>query len=216
MIENSEQYYTLDEAVALATSLAPESSDVERVFMDEWMYHGVRQIGVSKEDIKDCTIDVHDLGIRKPKDYYKARDLVLNTTSGGELDYIFRGGGRRHHTDVRNIPKFIEVSETRDYFHLSSDAGLVTKATLEYYALPSTADGELLIKEIYVYALAHFIKYMLAFRNNSGKTDQLRKYWEKESARLRAKNVMPHLLEFKEGIARTHMSMITKPTRDRF
>lgn len=217
-MEDSARFYTLDEAIALAISVAPESSDVERVFMDEWMYHGLREIGVGKEDIKVCSIDIHDLGVRKPRDYYMARDLALHTINGVEVDYLFKGGGKRIHNDVRNSPRFIEVSETRDYFHLSSDSTdyPLVKATLEYYALPSTEDGDLFIPENYVYGLMHYIKYMLAFRNNARNTDQLKRYWEKEASKLRSKNVKPHMLEFKEGIARVYMSMLTKPTRDRF
>lgn len=217
-MDSSERYYTLDEAVALSISVAPEASDVERVFMDEWMYHGIRQIGVGKEDVKICTIPIHDLGIVKPTDYYMARDLALHTVNGVEIDYLFMGTGKRIHNDVRNSPRFIEVSETGDFFHLSSDSTEfeLATATLEYYALPSTADGDLMISEAYVYGLMHYIKYMLALRNNARNIDQLKKYWEKEASKLRSKNVKPHMLEFKEGIARVYMSMLTKPTRDRF
>lgn len=216
---NSEaRFYSLDETVALAQSVAPESSDTERVFMDEWIYHGLRQLGVNKDNIKYCSIEVNDLGIAKPKDYYMARDLVLLTSSNVEVDYIFRAGQRRIHNDVRATPRFIEVSEGVDFFHLSSDATTsgITKAYLEYYALPSTEDGDLYIPENHVFALMHFIKYMLAFRNSSPRLAEYKKYWEKEAAKIRAKNATPNQLEFKEGLARVYMSMLTKPTRDRF
>jgi hypothetical protein len=218
MEEKNERYYSLDEAVALAKTVTPESTDIERVFMDDWIYQGVRQLGVNKESIKSCTIPVHDLGIPKPRDYYMARDLALGNGKGAEVDYIFRGGGVRIHNDIRPKGKFVEVSETADFFHLSSDANQypVLTARLEYYALPSTEDGDLLIPESYVFALMHFIKYMVTFRNSSPRLKEFKDYWEKEAARVRARNIKPHLLEFKEGVARTYMSMINKPTRDRF
>jgi len=212
------RYYTLEEVSALAVSVAPESTDTERVFMDEWIYHGLRQLGVNKDNIKSCVIEMHDLGIAKPRDYYMARDLALFDGGGGEIDYIFRAGQRRMHTDIRTKPRFIEVSESRDYFHLSSDANDagVVKAQLEYYALPSTDDGDLYIPENHVFAIMHFVKYMLAFRNGSAKLDTYKKYWEKEASKIRSKNSTPHQLEFKEGLARVYMSMMNKPTRDRF
>lgn len=214
----SARFYTLDETVALAISVAPESTDIERVFMDEWVYHGLRQLGVNKDNIKACTIEVHDLGIDKPRDYYMARDLVLWNNKNEEVDYIFRAGNRRIHNDIRMTPRFLEVSEGKDFFHLSSDANHfnVEKATLEYYALPSTEDGDLYIPENHVFALMHFIKYMLAFRNTSPRLAEYKRYWEKEASKIRAKNATPNQLEFKEGLARVYMSMWQKPVRDRF
>ena len=218
MSNNSVRYYTLDETVALAQSVSPESTDTERVFMDEWIYHGLRQMGVDKNSVKACAVKVNDLGIAKPRDFYSARDLVLVNSSGNEVDYIYRNGSRRIHTNINSKPRFVEISEDADFFHLSSDAVAadVTDAIIEYYALPSTEEGDLLIPEIKVFALMHFIKYMLAFRNSSPRLREYKQYWEKEAARIRSKGATPSQLEFKEGTARTYMSMITKPTRDRF
>ena len=220
MADLNHRYYTLDEAMATIRSMTPEITDAEFTFLPEWMYMGVRQLGTSKELLKQCFLEIDDLSVAKPRDYYMATDISLFDSKGNEVDFIFRPGKLRHHLELIPPPRFVEVYEDGDYFHLSStaDAMGVSKFNLEYYALPTDEDGVLLIPERYIFALVMFVKYMLAVRNNDpyNRIAIYKQNWEQEAARVRAKNMTPNMLEAKEGIFRTYMSMITKPTRDRF
>jgi hypothetical protein len=209
------RFASLDEMIAFCISLAPEATDIERVFMADWIRLALDEIGASKNHVRTEEIPVKDLSIRKPEDFYLAKSMALYDSGGTEVWYIYEGYGARTHQDTRYVPKFVALYETSHYYNLGNEATTVTDARLTYYAHPTDANGDLIIEKKDRFAIMTFIKYMVALRNDDPTYKSKEQIWEKQAAKARSRKALPDELEFTEGIARKYMSLWTKPSRPR-
>lgn len=209
---------TIDEAVANAKTIIPEANGIEEIFMRQWMYLGIRQIGVTLTHIKTVEITPENLSVRKPEDYVRGEDIGLyNGTT--EYAALYEGFGQRVHKDKRgiNVARPVQLSEDNNFFYLSSNATAIDKVVLRYYALPVDSDtNDLMIDEESLVALMMFIKYMVALRNNLPTVNLLNKEWRYQAARVRAKNALPDQLQFKTGLVKKYMSRMITPDREWF
>src|SRR5687768_13603533 len=92
----------VDQPIALAMTLIPNHSTVEKAVAREWAYQGLRDIGPGMHWFEDCVLyPDSNLSMRKPTDMYKVRDIALYAQNEDgsltELRYSYRGLGRRIH-----------------------------------------------------------------------------------------------------------------------
>ena len=211
-------FLSAEEVVANArTLLLTQTDGVTENFLKQWAYLAQRQIGVTKEHIRTEEIKAIDLAIRKPDDFVKAEDMGLYTASGGELAWIYEARGERVKSSKTLRTSPVWVSEDNHYYHLDSSATGVDCAKLRYFALPlDEQTGEPLIPESHLFATMMFIRYMVATRNSDRDREHFRREWEREAARVRAKNILPDTLQFRNGIVKRYMSMIVSPQSNTF
>lgn len=215
------RYVTLDEVVANALTIMPQADDETRVAMRQWVYLAKRKLGPSKGDLRVATIGISNNRIRKPDDFIFATDLALLDDSGNERNYQFEGRGFAvHDENTGRRQPWVEahyVSEDNDFYYLSITGDTnVTRARLEYLALPLDDGGNLMINEHETEAIMSYLRYMFAMREQDPNINVYREISTIEMARTRRKNEIPDMLEAKEGIFRKYMSMITKPLRDAY
>lgn len=212
-------YIPLNEVTAEAMSILKSADSTDRLLARQWAYRALQKIGPFRGAVTNCKIDAKALSIKKPDDFqHPAIDLALYDHKGHEIPFIFKGRGKRVHDKDNSLrPNMVHVSEDEYFFHLSSDADLVSYAKLRYFSIPKDSEGQLLIPEDYVLAIVFFIRYMYSMRQNDNQSEieanQVRWFRERREARGRAK--MPSMLEA-EHIAKSWMSVINTFNYDNF
>ena len=195
---------TMDEVIAESFSrLDIEDSRDELIFRN-WIYRALRWIGPSSFSIKTKCIDICDLSIKKPSDYWYGIDMNLL----GEFNEVYyyqyvengflqseEGSNGQGDTlgDNSSISgsRVIHVGEDHYCFNISNtanDSG-VAKAELKYFALAKDEKGDPLISEDIVEAIHAYLNWMFVERGRN-RTRGTRKfpYSEVEGARMRWQN----------------------------
>lgn len=216
----SSTFKSVDEIIALALSVTEEADSIDRAYMKDWVYEGLKQIGPNIAWYAEATIYPTELQLEKPKDLYSAIDIALYDSNGSELRYVLRGKGRRTHVSDNSIidrgeyaPDVgapIDLSEDAYYFNLGSNGTGVAYAVLKYWKFPVDSNGDLLIPEEDSMALVLFCKYLYYMRKDDKVgIGQFKNMWIAARNEARAAHNTPSMLEGTE-IARSWNSMIQK------
>jgi len=221
----------VDEPVALAMTLIPNSSSVEKAVARQWAYMGLRDIGPGMHWFEDCVLyPSSNLSMRKPDDMYKPIDLALfkqeSDGSLSELRYSYKGLGRRIHASgnvhldggtygpLLHAP--IDLSEDSHFFHLGSNGGDVFCAKIKYWKLPVDAYGLPKIPEHQVLAIAFFIRWMWAMANSDKQDRQLsRSEYIAARSEARGRNKIPNGLEM-EQVSKEWINLLNAPQFKKF
>jgi hypothetical protein len=224
------RFVNVDEAVALADTLVPEGK-LNKAIARAWAYSGLRDIGpgehwfAEKELIPNANLSVH-----KPSDMYKAIDIALyhKTEGGQKIEYRFsyKGLGKRIHSDGNTVREDgiyspasgapIDVSEDAYCFHLGSNGSQVNCIKLKYWRLPIGDDGLPLIPEHQVLAIAFFIRWMWAVKENVANDRALsRQDYLNARREARASSKMPSGIEM-EQVGKEWTSLLNSPRFKQF
>ena len=222
-----EQFVSVDETINTALSFIEAADTMDRVIFRQWAYLALRQIGPSKAWVKDATLYPEDYVLRKPDDCYKLIDVALFTEANQELDYAFRGQGTRIHNNRRllnvvnttnPITQVIDLSEDAIYLHLGTSvtqaSSLVAYAKISYLQLPVDENGQPMIPESQVMAIAMFIvwRWTAKQRENVSESALAKQDWIEHRNMAKSLNRLPSQLEGTE-IARKWMTMLPNFTR---
>lgn len=213
----AKRFLSLDEIVAEAMTIVPGASSEDFLLAKQWAYTALREIGPSSDYINVATLYPDNLSLAKPDDYYKAIDLALYSgipDSGTEIPYSFRSGKHRIHQYGPNVRNIVEVSESSDFFHLSSNADHVTYAVLRYFTLPVDHNGQPMFPEHCRLAVMLFIRYMWAVRHGERDWPLHKQAWDEARNAARSRSKLPNGMQYRQ-FAREWITMIpnTKLTR---
>ena len=218
----------VDEAVALAMTLLPENTTLNKAIARQWAYEALRNIGPTSAWFDVCNLFPNDqLTLKKPDDMWKAIDIALYDSNGNEMKYSYRGLGKRIHASPADLvaqgeyaPSLgapVDLSEDTHAFHLGSNGASVAWATLKYWKLPVNNDGLPEIPEGQKLAVAMFIRWLWTIKKNENQSDrQLSEInYKAERAKARAEGNLPSGIEF-EQIAKEWTSLIGAPQFKKF
>lgn len=217
----------VDEPIALAMTLIPNSSSMDKAVARQWAYMGLRDIGPGMHWFEDCVLyPSSNLSMRKPDDMWKPRSLALFNQAGEELRYSYKGLGRRLHSSgnvhldsgeyAPSLGAPIDLSEDSYFFHLGSNGSDVYCAKVTYWKLPIDSYGLPLVPEHQVLAIAMFIRWMWSISNSDKQDRQLsRQDYMAARGEARGRNKIPNGLEM-EQIAKEWVSLLNAPQFKRF
>jgi len=213
------RFNTLDEVVAEAMSTIKQATEEEKLYMKQWAYRALKEIGPSQWNIDVATLYPEDLTIRKPDDFYKAIDIGLFNGNDQELAYKFRSGKEQIHQDPNvysengiYVPQFdavIKLSEDENFYYMSSNADNVNYAKLRYFKMPLDDEGNLKFPDFTVEACVSYIHYNWARREQSPNIGLNLQIWKDARAEARGKGKLPHGIQYKQ-LAAEFNSMIQK------
>ena len=210
------QFVSVDEAVATAMTLLPENAALNEVLARQWSYMALRNIGPTSHWFDECELYPNDnLILKKPIDMWKAIDIALFTSTGVEVNFVYRGLGKRIHRegdlDLQNIP-YVDLSEDNHAFYLGSNGTSVAKAKLKYWQLPIDNDGLPKIPEGQILAIAFFIRWMWSIRQNENQSDRQisEQNYKMERNKARSEGNAPSGIEM-EQIGKEWVSLIGAP-----
>ena len=198
---NNTQMITMDEIISESfVRLDIEDTRDELVFRN-WIYRALRWIGPSSFSIKTKCIDICDLSIKKPCDYWYGIDMNLMDEFNGIYYYQYaesgflqsegNAGGLTSEDSISGSSRAIQVGEDNYCFNLSNTASGtgVCKAELKYFAMDKDDKGDPLIMEDIVEAIHAYLNWMYLERGRN-RTRGTRKFphSEVESARIRWQN----------------------------
>lgn len=215
-------FVNVDEPIAVAMGLIPNSDSFDKAVARQWAYMGTRDIGASPHWVEDCVLYPNsNLSMRKPDDMWKAMDISLLDSNNIELRFVYRGLGRRIHASghvaldtgeyAPQLHAAIDLSEDSHFFHLGSNGTVVHCAKLKYWKLPVDVYGQPMIPEHQVLAIALFIRWMWSMAN-SDKEDRKLSRMEYLQARseARALGKMPSGIEM-DQVAKEWVSLMNAP-----
>lgn len=215
-------FINVDEPIAIAMSIIPNSDSFDEALARQWAYMGTRDIGASYHWIEDAVLYPNsNLSIRKPDDMWKAQDIALFNSAGKELLFSYRGLGKRIHAsghaaldNAQYAPSLhapIDLSEDSHFFHLGSNGADVHHVKLKYWKLPVDHHGQPMIPEHQALAVALFIRWMWGMAN-SDKEDRKLSRIEYLQARseARALGKMPSGIEM-DQVAKEWNSLMNAP-----
>ncbi len=184
-----ERFISVEEVVANAQSVIPEADDRATNIMKQWVYLGIKEIGVSLEDIKVADLFPEDNSVRKPDDLIIIDDVALLDSAGNEYQYHYRGPGTRIHTASEPTDAYpIDISEDDYYIHLGSTGSGITTVRIRYYALPIDEHGDIKIKQDYLLPLIDYLAYMWARRTKDKSLGTYLTLWTQQLLKAKAKN----------------------------
>ena len=190
----------MDELIAEAYArLDLEDSRDELIFRN-WIYRALKWIGPSSPQIKPVCLEICDLSIKKPHDYWSAIDMNLLDSQGRIYYFQYTNNGFMRSEEGKNAngqflgtdasltgARTILVGEDYHCFNISdtgSEAPLA-KAELKYYAMPKDKNGDPLIAEDSVEAVLAYVEWQYLKRGRN-RTRGTRKFphSEVETARM--------------------------------
>lgn len=220
------KFVHVDEPIALAMTLIPNSDSMQKAIARQWAYMGLRDIGPGEHWFDEAILYPNDnLVMKKPADMYKPMDIALYDSAGMELKSSYKGRGSRIHAGniaVQNgiyaptLGSAIDLSEDAYAFYLGTNGIDVASAKVKYLKLPIGDDGLPLIPEGQVLAIAFFIRWMWSIKTNVANDRQLSEIdWKK--ARIEARNAMkmPNGIEM-EQVAKEWVSLLNAPQFKQF
>lgn len=202
-------YITVDEIVASACTILPETTREERESVFPfWIWMAAKKLGFSGQNEKTETITVLENFIRKPKDHLYTIDMALFDSAGSEIKYIYREYSRKIHKNSRD-ENHLYVYEDDHCIHIDDCNSNIDCITLKYYSVPVDEDGNPKINEEHLEAIMHFIRYMrsLASNNNQSEIEINRRRWLSLKDYVKGNNKMPSPLRSKH-ILNKWMSLI--------
>ena len=184
-----ERFISVEDVVANAQSVIPEADDRATNIMKQWVYLGIKEIGVSLEDIKVAELYPEDNSVRKPEDIIVIDDIALLDSAGNEYQYHYRGPGTRIHSASEPTDDYpIDISEDDYYIHFGSTGSGITKVVIRYYALPIDEHGDIKIKQDYLVPLIDYLQYMWARRTKDKNVGFYLSLWKEQMLKAKAKN----------------------------
>lgn len=188
MVNN--QLISFDEIIAEAFERVGTEDSRDELIFRNWIYRALRWIGPNMVNIKTECLEVCDLSIKKPCDYWSAIDMNLLDDQGHVFYYQYTENGfleseqRNPHSHsgigaglyVRKN-RSIKVGEDSYCFNLSSIAKelSISKAEIKYYALDLDNNGDPMVQEGNVEAVYAYIEFMYLkrMRNKTRGTRQV-------------------------------------------
>ena len=215
-------FISVDEPIAVAMGLIPNSSSVEKAVARQWAYMGLRDIGAGIHWLEDCVLYPNsNLSMRKPDDMWKAIDIALLDTNGQELRFSYKGLGRRIHSSGKlsldsgeyapSLHAPIDLSEDNFYFHLGSNGSSVYCAKVKYWKLPVDTYGQPMIPEHQLLAIALFIRWMWSMAHSDKEDRKLARIeYLQARSEARALGKMPSGIEM-DQVAKEWPNMLNAP-----
>lgn len=198
------RFATLDEATALAMTYTPSASTEDRLLFRTWVWEALKQIGPTSHWVKVAELVPKNGSFKKPDDMASAISIGLYAgTEEVKYNYEPEAGGRVHvdrfqiHDNLvdNQVVGRVDLTDDAYYYHLGDNGSMVTKMMIRYYALPVDRNGELLIPEDNLFAVAMFCKWSWTMRKGDNQSEQLnaRDTWYRELGSIKGKNKMPSM-----------------------
>lgn len=200
-------FVPINQVTALTMSTIGTATDEDRLLFRQWCAEGFRDIGSQRDWIKVCQLENKEGSFRKPEEMASVIDIALYDDNDNEIwfQYMPDTGGQIHNNrfavnDVviqEQVCNTVYLSEDAWYFNLSSGSDHVTKAKIRYFAIPTDANGDLLIPDTYTLPLTMFCRWMWSLRKNDNRSeiDQNYGFWVRERDKVRGRMKMPSQLE---------------------
>jgi len=208
--------------VALAMSVLEEADTIDRAFIHEWVFEGLKQLGPNISWYDEAVLYPVEYSFKKPDNMSSAIDFALYDSQDHELRFVLRGRGSRIHqsdnqliNDGEYAPGLgapIDLSEDSHYYNIGTSAGAqaVAYAYIKFFKFPVDETGQLLIPEEDTMPLVYFIRHMWYLRKDDKMgIAQSNNKWIAARNEARGAHRTPSMLVGKE-IARTWNSMIQK------
>lgn len=200
------QYITFDEAVAECLALQGDPTPLQRSLFRQWVGGAIEQLGPDKTDRRGVVIQATEGILPKPAGYIYPIDLELKDSEGKSISYIYQGINK----DLvgRTQSGQVVVSEGTSGFGLSSGNG-VKEAVLEYYSLPLSDTGQLLINAADMPAIVSYVDWMWERRlkRSAAAVAEARQVWKEDRHIAKSRRKTPSMLEARM-MARSINSMI--------
>lgn len=209
-MQESSQFTTIDEAVALAATSLQNVSRSDRRLFRALAWRAIEEIGPSELFVKKRRLtEIDNFSVRKPDDWLATRFIALYDGED-QLQHIYSDSKKIHKNDSAR-EGVIYINEDAYFIYMDSSATNVDCVVIEYYSLPISEDGEPLVPRHYLTAIENYIlyKYWLKTSQNLGMIGMLKNEWKITRANARAKGKMPNM-EKGSQIIRQWMTMIPK------
>lgn len=199
------KYVDINSVTAFAMTICKGKDLADRNIWREWVYECVKDLGVSDDEIRVCTLYPKNGVAKLPTECRQIIELSLFDSSDCNLLHQFRPGNTRIFNDQRLIPSasagntnntvinnLIPVDVSNDLYniHLGTNGSNVAKILIRYFAYPVDEITNLpLIREDDRMACAYWIRYLESLRSNDNRSEieQNQKIYFQEADRARAR-----------------------------
>lgn len=198
------KYVDINSVTALAMTICKGKDLADRNVWREWCYECVKDLGMSDDEIRVCTLYPKNGIAKLPRECRQIIELSLFDSSDCNLLHQFRPGNTRIFNDVRIAPSgagntnnvtinnLIPVDVSNDMYniHLGTNGDNVSKILIRYFAYPIDEVTNLpLIREDDRLACCYFIRYMESLRSNDNRSEieQNQRTFFQEADRARAR-----------------------------
>lgn len=221
----------VDEVIAEACTILKHVTEQEKIFMRQWAYTAMREIGSFNLNIKVTPqLFLEDWSVKKPDDLLRTNDIALYGSDGSEIVHTFKGYASgnidadeesvsgRIHQDIRNLSRdgrtAVAITESENYFNVEEFNGTDSSGVymfIRYYALPLDNNGLPKIPDFATLAIIFYIRAMWAMRDNSNQNyiESSWNMWKIQRAKAEGRGKTPDMIEGK-AIVKTINSMIQK------
>jgi len=164
------RFLTLDQIVSSAYIALGHENDSYKPIFYQWGYDATRSIGLTDTEIVNGEADIVNGAANIPDALIKLINIALLNTSTSAVGYPISDTTFWKNP---NVPSRDQVPENSLVFNTQGSqfvfSSAVTengfnKVLLEYYTLPTSVDGELLIPEYYQEAITAYIEFMTVKR----------------------------------------------------
>lgn len=199
------KYVDINSVTAFAMTVCKGKNLADRNIWREWVYECVKDLGVSDDEIRVCTLYPKNGVAKLPDECRQIIELSLFDSSECNLAHQFRPGTTRIFTDTRQLPSAsagntsnnttnnltpVDVSNDMYNIHLGTNGANVAKILIRYFAYPVDEVTNLpLIREEDRMACVYFIRYMESLRSNDNRSEieQNQRTFFQEADRARAR-----------------------------
>jgi len=200
-------YTSVDNVTAFAMTIVKGKDLADRNIWREWCYECVKDLGLSDNEIRVCTLYPKNGVAKLPTECRQIIELSLFDSADCNLLHQFRPGNTRIFNDTRQIPassagntnstsinNLIPVDVSNDFYsiHLGTNGSNVAKILIRYFAYPVDEVTNLpLIREDDRMACTYWIRYLESLRSNDNRSEieqnKLLYFQEADRARARKK-----------------------------
>ena len=198
-MQESSQYATIDEVVALAASQLKDITRADRRLMRGWAWRAIEQIGPVEWLSKLVKLtDIENLSVRKPDDWLATKAIAL-FSNDTEIQHIYTSSKKTHQHDNATSAA-VYVNEDANFIYMDSTASNVDCVHLEYYTIPIDENGEPLIPRVYLTPIESYLLFLYWRKTsqNMGMIGMLKNDWLMQRRNARAKMKMPNMQLGKE------------------
>lgn len=201
------KYVDINSVTAFAMTICKGKDLADRNIWREWCYECVKDLGMSDDEIRVCTLYPKNGVAKLPDECRQIIELSLFDSADGNLLHQFRPGNTRIFNDARVSPVAsagnttnttanssipVDVSNDMYNIHLGTNGDNVAKILIRYFAYPVDEVTNLpLIREDDRMACAYFIRFMESLRSNDNRSEieqnKLLFFQEADRARARKK-----------------------------
>lgn len=202
-------FISLDEVLATAQSTIKDADSNDKVIWRQWLgILAIPELGMSEQNIRIVELIPQEFHAAKPNDCRGIIDISLFDSSNCPVAHVWRAGSERIYRNTQ--PPFrtaivgpppdtsaqpigcivpVDVSDDSQSIHLGTNADLVAKIILRYFAFEVDETGLPLIDQEDTLALVYFIQFMTAMREKESPSliASYKINWEKEADRCRAR-----------------------------